>query len=360
MIELIFPENSAEISLMTDIQKEFEYRQRNGDSSSEWLSYEIASGRELSDPAVVFFKWRNDDPLSRMKFDLSTDPEFSNSVYDGVIGSLHSVCASAEVSGVYYAWVDNLLVGTKYYWKVDDGKGNCEVRQFSTASGEIRRIRSANFGNIRDIGGKYNQDGKHIKQGMIFRGTLLEREGFVPISLPDETHRIMHDDMKIRTEIDLRGEGNSDEFINLDKTFSCLDKDVNYKFIPAEAYGAIFNEDQHEPIKNIFDVFTVEENYPIYFHCVAGADRTGTIAFLLEAVLGFTEEDMILDYNTTSLNIRFGRRDWKNSGSIEAIISKLRSLYPNKTVNEMFIQFLLDIGVTREKLDKIREIMLEK
>ncbi len=359
MIELIFPKNNAQISLMTDVQKEFERRQKIGDTSCDWLTDTMVSGRELSDPAVVLFKWKNSDPTSPVKFDLSTDPEFSNSVYDGVIGSIHSVCASAEDSGVYFAWVDNLLVGTEYYWKVDDGSENCEVRKFSTLSGEIRRIRSANFGNIRDLGGKYNADGKYIKQGMIFRGTLLEREGFMPSSLPDETHRIMHDDMKIKTEIDLRGEGVSfEEFKHLDKSVSCLDKDVNYCYIPLKAYSSILEDSEHGPIREIFDIFAEEENYPIYFHCVAGADRTGTIAFLLEAVLGFTEDDMILDYNTTSLNVRFGSRNWKAQGETQHLLTNMRSTYPDKTINEMFVQFLLDIGVTQEKLDKIRKIMI--
>ena len=40
----------------------------------------------------------------------------------------------------------------------------------------------------------------------------------------------------------------------------------------------------------------------IYFHCAGGADRTGTMAFLIEALLGVSECDMSKDYELTSLD----------------------------------------------------------
>ena len=39
----------------------------------------------------------------------------------------------------------------------------------------------------------------------------------------------------------------------------------------------------------------------IYFHCTHGADRTGTIAYLIEALLGVDESDRITDYELTTL-----------------------------------------------------------
>ena len=36
-----------------------------------------------------------------------------------------------------------------------------------------------------------------------------------------------------------------------------------------------------------------ENRYPVYIHCTGGADRTGTLAFLINALLGVGEDDLI-------------------------------------------------------------------
>ena len=42
----------------------------------------------------------------------------------------------------------------------------------------------------------------------------------------------------------------------------------------------------------------------IYFHCTHGADRTGTIAYLAETLLGVSKEDRLQDFELTSLSGR--------------------------------------------------------
>lgn len=43
-------------------------------------------------------------------------------------------------------------------------------------------------------------------------------------------------------------------------------------------------------------VFANPDNYPIIFHCRGGADRTGSLAFILNALQGVSEADLIKDY----------------------------------------------------------------
>ena len=45
---------------------------------------------------------------------------------------------------------------------------------------------------------------------------------------------------------------------------------------------------------------------PVYFHCKTGADRTGTLAFLIESLLGVTETDKSIDFELTSFFYDFG------------------------------------------------------
>jgi len=40
----------------------------------------------------------------------------------------------------------------------------------------------------------------------------------------------------------------------------------------------------------------LSEGKAVCFHCAGGADRTGSLAFLIEALLGVSESDMSKDY----------------------------------------------------------------
>lgn len=57
----------------------------------------------------------------------------------------------------------------------------------------------------------------------------------------------------------------------------------------------IFEEEYKENICEIMNFFAEESNYPIYFHCMGGADRTRMIALYLQALVGEAEEDIYLD-----------------------------------------------------------------
>ena len=72
-----------------------------------------------------------------------------------------------------------------------------------------------------------------------------------------------------------------------------------------------------DAMRDALKVFCDEANYPIYFHCKAGADRTGTLAFFLEGICGCSQTDIDIDYELTSVcgdrrvrnTSRYGHRD---------------------------------------------------
>ena len=114
-----------------------------------------------------------------------------------------------------------------------------------------------------------------------------------------------------------------------------------------------------------FVVQCLRENKPVYFHCSAGRDRTGTLAVLLEGALGVSESDMAKDYELTY----FSPEDWSmyNGGyghiisaySFQSIYKTVFSETDSGTYQERIVKYLLKIGVPQKDIDDLRRIMLE-
>ena len=49
-------------------------------------------------------------------------------------------------------------------------------------------------------------------------------------------------------------------------------------------------------LKQVFQVLADGENYPVFFHCTSGKDRTGLVAFLLLLILGVPLNVISVDY----------------------------------------------------------------
>ena len=106
-----------------------------------------------------------------------------------------------------------------------------------------------------------------------------------------------------------------------------------------------------------FRVFCDPENYPVYFHCIAGADRTGSLAVVLEAVLGVPEKEIELDYERTFYPYQRKGDFWKTYQALKKGIMK----YGEKgdTLQKRVELYLKDCGITQAEIEKFRSIMLE-
>ena len=50
----------------------------------------------------------------------------------------------------------------------------------------------------------------------------------------------------------------------------------------------------------------------IYFHCKIGTNRTGTLAYFLEGLLGVSQEEKLQDYELSYFYGLLNRHKWKN------------------------------------------------
>jgi len=136
---------------------------------------------------------------------------------------------------------------------------------------------------------------------------------------------------------------------------SPLGPSVAWYNIPGVQIAGLTTDGGKKSFSKCFRLFLDERNYPIDFHCIAGADRTGALAAALEALLGVSEGDIVIDYTLTSLSSSGLRRP-------ESCTRQLRvfNKYPGATLNERVEAYVLDCGFTAADIDKFRSIMLER
>lgn len=202
--------------------------------------------------------------------------------------------------------------------------------------------------NVRDLGG-WSCDGGTVKYGMLFRG------GEPNVS--DKS--LMVDQIGIKHELQLRGTSEEPQPYSLwGIEFSHT---TNYVWLSvAESTKPTWKE----IFRCVFD--TVNYNIPLYFHCAAGADRTGTVAVMLEALLGMSQSDIDKDYELTCFSTGTGtdtqaRR--RNEDEYKNYISEIKAIPLAGGLTDTFrnraISFVLSLGFTIEQINAFRHSVID-
>lgn len=340
-IEILSPAEGDEVSILHENQIDFwehDFQTRNVSA------HVSATDSDQSKPVKTVLKWRNAGFLGDVNVYLNTEPNF------------YGIQPIAQTSFDEVS-VDNLLKGQTYYWKVvsSDGSVSSEISSFVTADEGPRTMNVGGISNVRDIGGYLTEDGKRVRQGVVYRGT--EMNNIYNITPTGKSY--MRDVLKIRTDLDFRSESESQGI-----THSPLGEDVNYVRAPILGYYHQEKYEVREYFVTVMKVFAEPNNYPVYFHCYAGADRTGMVAFLFGALLGVPYETLVRDYEFTSFS-PLGIRQM-NSADSEVVGKEMNNFYDalmrydGDSLKERAETYVISyLGLTPSEVMIIRDCMLE-
>ena len=167
-----------------------------------------------------------------------------------------------------------------------------------------------------------------------------------------EGRAIFLEQFGVKSDIDLRSDGECRGM-----TGSPLDPSVKWFHISSSAYAGMQTNRGKEQFAKVFRVFLDEKNYPIIFHCIAGQDRTGAVAFILNGLLGVPEEELYLDWEATGFWNKNAKFNHKNR--FDLLVGGFRKL-PGKDLYEQIENYVISCGFTRGDIEKFRSIMLEK
>lgn len=205
----------------------------------------------------------------------------------------------------------------------------------------LRWLNTPQAKNVRDLGG-WACDGGTVRYGLLIRGgevTSADRD-------------VLVGECGVHHDLNLRGAEEANRTVSPlgnDVWFYCPTNFVWYSLADKATWKEIL----------LYVIEAVTHNEPVYFHCASGADRTGTVACLLEAILGMGQSDIDKDYELTCFatgtetDVEARRRnetDWKS------LISQIEQ-YTGDTFRDKAVSFATSCGIPASKLDAFRAAM---
>lgn len=249
----------------------------------------------------------------------------------------------------------NALIGQTYYWNLtvydtEGGSFVTETATFTTAANGPRNLTVDGITNVRDLGGWRTEDGGRVRQGLMFRGAKLNTGNDVLVT--EAGIKTLKNEFGIVSELELR---RTSELGG--RTTSVLGDKVNFYSRPMEYEDILSDENNKVQIKSIFALLADRSNYPIYFHCSIGTDRTGLIAYLVNGLCGVSEEDLWRDYLFSNFGVINGTRSKANIQN--AYISTFQYWKGNTYAEKIYDYLNTVFGIPKEHLDSVIQIMKE-
>lgn len=220
-------------------------------------------------------------------------------------------------------------------------------------TGTLRQIKCATS-NVRDLGG-WACDGGTIKYGKLFRGGEFNPED-IDIFLKQ---------LGIRHELNLRGKVEADEYYAQQVAAGNTSlRDIVRSTIPENyvwyTIADTYKDSWREILRCVFDCAIHDE--PVYFHCSAGADRTGTVACIIEAILGVSQSDIDKEYELTNFSSGVdgdSKARRRNESEWKGLITQITNLSTGSTFRDKVLNWIATLGFTADEINDFRAAMID-
>ncbi len=240
--------------------------------------------------------------------------------------------------------------------------------------------------NIRELGGIEARDGRHVRRGLLYRGSALGGLG--------QEERAAIDALGLRCVFDLRAASEAaehPEYVPDGASYQRVagmyePSGAEMDFSP-DAIARMQGVGGAEDIMRTLYLTMVRENpalhalverlvagdAPLYFHCSAGKDRTGIAAALILTILGVSDEAIVGNFLLTNAyraelidnppeplppylsDVEMWRRaNSVSEADLRAVLAAMGTEGPGR---EAFLQS--EYGLGREELAALRERYLE-
>ncbi len=344
------------IEVTTDLTKEFNihtaeqqaYLDYQGDYSTiDPNLYPPNGSTSISDPVAVTLEWTHGEAEGKT---------LKN--YSVILGQKADLSDGYEHKGTKAKKLDvyNSYIGKNYFKVIanytDDSKDETAILEYTVKNNGPRNLKVGNMTNCRDLGGRITEDGGTIKQGLIFR-TCGNNYNMRGLKYDDEAKTTFLDELKVKTEIN----------VSNDDTYNFGFEGIKLRKFYMD-YGGSANHHlsrNTESVKNFFNYLADENNYPVFYHCRIGTDRTGLCTIMTLGLLGVSENTIYQDYLFSNFGAIGEKRyigEQAGQDNIKNYMAEINRL-SGKTFKNKVYNFLLSIGVTKENLNKVISILTE-
>ena len=368
-LEILSPTNGAEVATLSPLHKEFLVLDATGREAWE-RDPEVRKRMKAAEPPVMEVRWRYlPSPGEKRpgRFSLTVRRKSDGFAFDHriVSGRTNRVALSGLEIGTDYRLRLAVFVPKK-------GEVDAAEIDFRTEADAPRVLTVKGVDNVRDLGGWTVADGRRIRQGLVFRAQAFNDNASYRVKGTKEvkpksewkagvvrgtpsSRRDCLLTLGVRTELDFRRR--EDETWRMKD--SPLGRSVDYVQIPSACYSEMKTAEAKASFARAFRHLTKAENYPIVFHCIAGADRTGTFAYILGGLLGMSERDLDADYHFTAFSGVLVPWPFIKGTDRLTMLKKVFAGYAGKSLQERIRAYALDAGIKPEEIEAVRTILLD-
>lgn len=235
-----------------------------------------------------------------------------------------------KVSNLNYYLIPN----NTYYLESTSDSNKYEIVK---VTGNLRMLKINSIANFRDLGG-WKADNGTIKYGMIYRSATTN-------SLKNLTQLNI---LNIKRVVDLRPNGE----INTSSAVEGIRSRVS-----VTQYST--DKTVRSAVEKIMKAI-VNENRNVLFNCNFGRDRTGTIAYMIEGILGVSLANRRTDFELTYL---YSPKRTRNDGSLNNLVNLVNKYNKTNYEQESFINWYLSGSSNKTKdlklINEFRKKMID-